>query len=182
MGDPRGPARAVDDQVGAQHVAVDHHPGHPAGAGLDPVDDHAVAQGHAGQRGDPAPDDLLEQRPGQAEHRPPPVAPGPVPAGLVHPGPGAVDPHGAERLQLVVDAGEPADQQVEAGGQQEVQVAPLGHVAAGQRGVVEPLALEHDDVVDVVGQRPRGQQPRDARPDDDHGRHPVIVADATRMG
>ena len=43
--------------------------------GLDPVDQDAVAQGHAGQGRDPAPHHLLEQRPGQAEHRPAPVAP-----------------------------------------------------------------------------------------------------------
>ena len=56
----------------------------------------------------------------------------------------------------------------------EVQVTPLGHVPPRHGGVVEPLPLQHDDVVDVVGQRSRGQQPRDAGPDDDRGRHPAI--------
>ena len=45
---------------------------------------------------------------------------------------------------------------------------PLGHVAARLRGILEPLPLEHDHLVDLVGQRSRGQQPRDAGPDDDH--------------
>jgi hypothetical protein len=86
----------------------------------------------------------------------------------------------AEDAQLIVDAGEPADQQVEAGGEQEVQVAPLGHVAARLRRIREPFPVEHDDLVGVLGQRPRGQQPRDAGPDDEHGRHPAIVTDPAR--
>ena len=164
------------------HDALDHDAGHPAGACLDPVDDDAVRRVTLASAATRRRTHLLEQGPGQAEDRPPPVALGAVPAGLVHPRAGAVDPDRAQRLELVVDAGEPADQQVEAGGQQQVQVTPLRHVAPRHGGVVEPLPLEHDDVVDVVGQRPRGQQARDARPDDDRGRHPAILSVGARTG
>ena len=92
------------------------------------VDDDAVLEVDVAEQRDPATHHLLEQRPGHAEHGSPPVALGAVPAGLVHPGAGAVDPDRAQGLELVVDAGEPADQQVQAGGQQQVQVPPLGHV------------------------------------------------------
>ena len=51
---------------------------------------------HVVQRRDSATDHLLEQGPGHAEGRPPPVALRPVAAGLVDPGAGAVDPDGAQ--------------------------------------------------------------------------------------
>ena len=128
------------------------------------------------------PHHLLEQRSRQAEQRMAPVAARPVGAALVEPDTGPVGGHGAPRLELLLDAREPVVQRVETGRQEHVQVTPLGHVAARPRGILEPFPLQHDHLVDVVGQRPRGQQPPDAGPDDDHGRHRVIVTDPTRLG
>jgi hypothetical protein len=60
-----------------------------------------------------------------------------------------------------------------------MKVPSLGHVPA-RRGVIgEPLPLHDDDLVDVLGQYSRGQEPRDARTDNDRRRHPVSLTYAS---
>ena len=157
------------------HDSVDQNPGHPPVGHLEPVDDDAVLEPDVVQQRDPATNHLLQQGPGHAEDGSPPVALRAVAAGLVDPGAGAVDPDRAQPLELIVDPGEPVDQQVQAGLQQQMQVLSLGHATPRRGGVGEPLPLHDDDLVDEVGQYPRGQEPRDARTDDDGGRHPASL-------
>ena len=178
MGDARGPTGTVDNEVPAARLAADDDPGHPPACEVDPVDDDAVLQRHVVQCPDPAPQHLLQQRPGHAQCGSTPVALRAVPPGLVDPGAAAVDPDRTLLLELVVDPGEPGDQQVQARGEQQMQVSPLGHVPPWGRGIGEPLPLQDDHVVDEVGQDPRGQEPRDARTDDDRGRHLESLAHA----
>ena len=158
---------------------VDHDSGHPPVGHLDPVDDDAVIKLHVVQQCDSTTNHVLQQGPGHAEGGWPPVALRAVAACLVDPGAGAVDPYRAHPLELVIDSRKPGDQQVQTGGQQQMQVPALGHVPPGRRGVGEPLPLHDDDFVDDAGQHPRGQQPRDARADHDRGRHPESLTYAS---
>jgi hypothetical protein len=148
---------------------------------LDAVGDNAVLEPHVVQRRDPATHHLLEQGPGHAEGGSTPVASRAVAPGLVDPGAGAVDPSGTQPFQLVVDPGEPVDQQVQPGGQQQVQVLSLRHVTARRRRIGQPLPLDDDDLAEDLREDTRGQEPRHARTDHGRGRHPESLADAARQ-
>ena len=170
MGDARVAPGAVDDEVDRPLDAGRHDPGHPVVLDNSPLDGHAVLDGHAGQGGYASTDDVLEQRPGKAEHRPAPVPAGSVGAALEHPRSVSVGVHGSLGHEFVLDTGEPVAQQIQPSGQEQVQVPALWHVAARCDGIREPLAFEHDNRR-LVGHGSRREQAGHAAPDNDHPRY-----------
>ena len=89
-----------------------------------------------------------------------------------------VDPgpqwHRARRDDVVLDAVEQLDEGAHAGQQQHVQMPALRHPGAGYRLVRQVVAVEHDDVVEELGQRRRRGEAADAGAD-----HDGPVADGT---
>ena len=171
------PAGRVDDQVGGEVAAVGAHADDPRHGG--PTRRHQARNPrpapdrHAGRaRGHPRHGRLDHRTPGR--HRVEPLVARPPPAGDVggplvqHVGAGgARGQHGREDLGQLVGHERPPP------GQQEVQLAELGHAGPGPLrpgGLgalrrVRGVAVEHGDGVAVAGEQHGGGQPGEPGPE-----------------
>jgi hypothetical protein len=81
-----------------------------------------------------------------------------------------VEVDGATVEQLLHDAREPPFEKACAGDEQQVGLAPLGHLATGFGPVGQVVSVEDEHVREVVCEHSGGAEPADAGPEHDRGR------------
>ncbi|WP_278237355.1 hypothetical protein [Isoptericola sp. AK164] len=93
-----------------------------------------------------------------------------------------VDGDRAPVHEVAGEPGEPPLEHLLPGGEQHVRVAALRDPAPRSRRRGQGVPLQHDDGVDVLAQRPRGQQSGHAGADDDRGASRCFVGGACHGG
>ena len=128
----------------------------------------ALEDGHVGQLPEPPPHDGLEHRPARRQHLPaqgPPVQP-PERRQQGHLR-GHTHRNGPRRRQVGAVAGKEPVDDLTAPVEQRVDLPPLRHALAVLGALGQGVTLDQRHPVDVSGEHPGGEQPRDASADDD---------------